>query len=770
MIVRSEQNFHLGVVVGGNAGGTYGYLSSFAQKVDVLDPTLFPVRLPTDRYRVGAIGQGDTLTHCLEVTSCDTEHYIDVVTPSDDTGDAFRQGERGEAEQICLQYVAKPDYLGNDTIEVIVRNGRGVPGRVALIYEVVELPVTVEDTVVLVQDGTASGNVLDNDDVDPGEIAELVTDVTHGTVTLNPDGSYTYTPDPGYQGRDSLTYQVCDVAATTECRETTVYFEVGFFVDEVPVTGIQDHPVTFTTDDFADHLHDANGGTLTKIQIESLPDNGTLTLDGVPVTVGQEIDAADISSLVFTPDPGYVGPVEFDWNGHNGTEYADDPARVAISILDLDEVFYAQDSTYTVDRNTTYSGDLTDNVNDPTSGGVTFATDPLVGPQNGTIVINPDGTFTYTPNPDFFGQDSVVYEICLVTVPTECTEGVAYFNVRIREDDTTDADNDGISDYIEVGDDQNNPLDTDEDGVPDYLDPDSDGDGIPDATEIGEDPMNPVDTDGDGIPDYRDEDSDGDSIPDSLEAGADPTNPLDTDEDGIPDFQDADSDNDGIPDAVEVGPDPMNPVDTDEDSMPDYLDSDSDNDSIPDAVEAGIDPMNPVDTDNDGMPDFRDTDSDNDTIPDIIEAGPNPMNPVDTDNDGMPDFQDTNSDNDSLMDIEEVGADPMNPRDLDEDGMPDYRDAEHGLVIYNGFSPGRTNATWEIDGIQAFPNNNVKIFNRWGNKVYEVDSYNNEDQAWRGTSNVGSVGSNELPDGTYFYIIDLGDGSKPKTGYVVVNR
>ena len=121
-------------------------------------------------------------------------------------------------------------------------------------------------------------------------------------------------------------------------------------------------------------------------------------------------------------------------------------------------------------------------------------------------------------------------------------------------------------------------------------------------------------------------------------------------------------------------------------------------------------------------------------------------------------------------DAEEAGPDPMHPQDLDNDGMPDYQDAEQGLTIYEGFSPGGANDTWEIDGIQAFPNNKVQIFNRWGNKVYEVNSYNNSDQAWRGTSNVGSIGGNEVPDGTYFYIIDLGDGKKPRTGYVVVNR
>ncbi len=47
------------------------------------------------------------------------------------------------------------------------------------------------------------------------------------------------------------------------------------------------------------------------------------------------------------------------------------------------------------------------------------------------------------------------------------------------------------------------------------------------------------------------------------------------------------------------------------------------------------------------------------------------------------------------------------------------------------------------------------IFNRWGNKIYETDNYNN---SWDGTINVGiGIGGNELPTGTYFYIFDTKD-------------
>ena len=77
------------------------------------------------------------------------------------------------------------------------------------------------------------------------------------------------------------------------------------------------------------------------------------------------------------------------------------------------------------------------------------------------------------------------------------------------------------------------------------------------------------------------------------------------------------------------------------------------------------------------------------------------------------------------------------------------------------------NDFWVIDCIQNFPSNNVKVFNRSGVKVYEADGYNNNDVIFRGIGEKGlyTLG-NELPDGTYFYIIDKRDGSKPVFGYL----
>lgn len=88
----------------------------------------------------------------------------------------------------------------------------------------------------------------------------------------------------------------------------------------------------------------------------------------------------------------------------------------------------------------------------------------------------------------------------------------------------------------------------------------------------------------------------------------------------------------------------------------------------------------------------------------------------------------------------------------------------------NVFTPNGdgVNDRFFIKNINKFPNNSIKIFNRWGNIVYEAAPYQNN---WEGFSHFGiTIGGDNLPIGTYFYILNLGDGSKIKKGYVYLNR
>jgi len=83
------------------------------------------------------------------------------------------------------------------------------------------------------------------------------------------------------------------------------------------------------------------------------------------------------------------------------------------------------------------------------------------------------------------------------------------------------------------------------------------------------------------------------------------------------------------------------------------------------------------------------------------------------------------------------------------------------------------NDFWRIDGIEAHPNNVVRIFNRWGDEVYKVNSYNNLTNAFAGEANrMTSLGAGQLPSGTYFFDIRIdGDHDIDKLrGYLILKR
>jgi gliding motility-associated-like protein len=91
------------------------------------------------------------------------------------------------------------------------------------------------------------------------------------------------------------------------------------------------------------------------------------------------------------------------------------------------------------------------------------------------------------------------------------------------------------------------------------------------------------------------------------------------------------------------------------------------------------------------------------------------------------------------------------------------------ILVFNGVSSNNDglNDIFEIACIQDFPRNNVKVFNRAGTLVYEANGYDNQDVFFDGVSNRGiSLLGTNLPEGTYFYIIDKRNGSEPKTGYL----
>ena len=97
--------------------------------------------------------------------------------------------------------------------------------------------------------------------------------------------------------------------------------------NSVVLSGDEDTAITFTTADFAAAYSDPGGDPLAKVVIRTLPAHGTLRLGGAAVVVGQEVAAAQLGSLTFTPDADWNGATAFEWQGHDGIDPSAGTAR-----------------------------------------------------------------------------------------------------------------------------------------------------------------------------------------------------------------------------------------------------------------------------------------------------------------------------------------------------------------------------------------------------------------------------------------------------------
>jgi gliding motility-associated-like protein len=90
---------------------------------------------------------------------------------------------------------------------------------------------------------------------------------------------------------------------------------------------------------------------------------------------------------------------------------------------------------------------------------------------------------------------------------------------------------------------------------------------------------------------------------------------------------------------------------------------------------------------------------------------------------------------------------------------------EDDLRIPDAFSPNgdNLNDVWVIDRIEAFPNAEVKIYNRWGALLKSISNYSSN--PWD-----GAVSGAPLPVGTYYYIVNKGDGSAAKQNTITITR
>lgn len=315
----------------------------------------------------------------------------------------------------AITYTPAAGYVGTDTLRYQVCDSSVPAPKCASAYQVITvLPAGGQNITNATDDYTSTayntavnGNVLLNDK-DPEGNTQTVTpqNVTtaQGTLVLNSNGTYTFTPATGVSGTAVFPYKVCDNGTPQACDSATLYVRI----DPAPVVtrpdindGIINKPIT--------------GNVHTNDQVPSGTTYGPPTLSSGPSGSTPSITLNPDGTYTFTTNvPGeyvYTVPVcapgqttgcpteQLVINVVDPTSYNNNP----VANNDLTTTDYNSPVTYPVLAN-----------DGPGNLGGTLQNPTVVGGNNpgSTVTVNPDGSLTYTPAPGFSGKDTITYQVC----------------------------------------------------------------------------------------------------------------------------------------------------------------------------------------------------------------------------------------------------------------------------------------------------------------------------------------------------------------------
>ena len=144
--------------------------------------------------------------------------------------------------------------------------------------------------------------------------------------------------DVGSLDIKAIATDTAGVTATDTFTLTVTNVNAPPTLSNISKTGNEDTVVSFNVNDFTSAFHDIDGDTLNKIKIISLPTNGTLKLGSTNVSLNQEIVAANLGDLTFTPNPNFNGSVSFGWNASDNVAYATTDAIVNLTLNPVNDL------------------------------------------------------------------------------------------------------------------------------------------------------------------------------------------------------------------------------------------------------------------------------------------------------------------------------------------------------------------------------------------------------------------------------------------------
>ncbi len=213
----------------------------------------------------------------------------------------------------------------------------------------------------------------------------------------------TYAPDANYHRYDSFTFTVDDGSATSAAATVSITVDAD---NDAPVA---DDDSVSVTEDVANTITlagtDADGDTLS-FAIGTGPTHGSLGSLG---TVGCSAGTCS-ANVTYTPDANYHRSDSFTFTVDDGSATSA-PATVSITVSSVNDAPVADDDAYSTAEGQALSVDAPGVlVGDTDADGDQLSAAVETDPTHGTLVLQADGSFTYTPSGSFSGQDSFTYQ------------------------------------------------------------------------------------------------------------------------------------------------------------------------------------------------------------------------------------------------------------------------------------------------------------------------------------------------------------------------
>jgi VCBS repeat-containing protein len=332
-----------------------------------------------------------------------------TLSASDVEGDALtyilvEDGKKGTVtlnpKTGAFTYKPNANVHGTDTFSFKVNDGTvdSEVVDVAVSIEAVNDAATAVADAYTVQEDTnlVAASILANDtDVDGDELSVVkVSNPAHGTLTLNPDGTFTYVPNANFNGTDTFTYKVNDGKADSEVQTVTIEVQA---VNDAPVAVASSLEVTEDVQaEGTVSASDVEGDALTYSLVED-GKKGTVTLN------------RQTGAYTYQPNANVHGTDTFSFKVNDGTVDSE-VVNVAVSIEAINDAPMAVADAFTVQEDTNLEA-ASILANDTDVDGDELSVVKESEPAHGSLTLNPDGTFTYVPNANFNGTDRFTYKV-----------------------------------------------------------------------------------------------------------------------------------------------------------------------------------------------------------------------------------------------------------------------------------------------------------------------------------------------------------------------